>query len=293
MELIEVCLRLGFVRILVVQDPGEIAADHEQRRQRLARSAEGTLTIMDCPLKVALASCDHSERDARFGESHRCAFGSVEVGAGLDDLGSEHLGRAVLGQMPVAVHRVEVELRRVDHEVMVKVVGVGHGFQKPAPLVERDLGLPAVPDSCPCLGFLRGELDGHAVMRSGLAVPGMLGPATPGLRGPVRSPRSHGTARRHRTPPSPPADPYECGKRNGEQFLGERAGWPAEQVIATFCYVTGPFRDKAHHTAAEQEWWRGYTEPIIRHMAQSRIAGLPSFPPLGSQDGDHDAGGNP
>jgi HIRAN domain-containing protein len=36
MKLVEVGLRLGFVRVLVVQDPGQIAADHEQRRQRLA-----------------------------------------------------------------------------------------------------------------------------------------------------------------------------------------------------------------------------------------------------------------
>jgi hypothetical protein len=32
MKLIQVSLRLGFFRILIVQDLGEITADHEQRR---------------------------------------------------------------------------------------------------------------------------------------------------------------------------------------------------------------------------------------------------------------------
>src|SRR5689334_5698147 len=100
---------------------------------------------MDSLLKVTLAGCYDSEGDPCFSESHGGAFGSVEVGAGLDDLAGEGLGETVLGQMPVAVHRVEVELRRIDHEVMVQVVGVRHGFQQPASLVERDLGLPAVP----------------------------------------------------------------------------------------------------------------------------------------------------
>lgn len=91
MKLIKVSLRLGFIRVLVVQNPGEIAADHEQRRQGLARGDEGALAVMDCLLKVALASCYHSESDARFGESHGCPFGAVEVGAGLDHFASEGL----------------------------------------------------------------------------------------------------------------------------------------------------------------------------------------------------------
>jgi hypothetical protein len=66
-ELVEVGLRLGFVRVLVVQDPGEIAADHEQGRQRLARGAEGALAVMDGLLKVALPGCYDAEGDARFG----------------------------------------------------------------------------------------------------------------------------------------------------------------------------------------------------------------------------------
>ena len=122
---------------------------------------------MDCLLKVALPGCYDSEGDACFGEAHGCAFGAVEVGAGLDDLGGEGLGEAVFGEMPVAVHRVEVELRRVDDEVVVQVVGVRHGLQRACVPCRARPRLPAVPDPCPRLGFLRGELDGHAVMRSG------------------------------------------------------------------------------------------------------------------------------
>ena len=51
--------------------------------------------------------------------------------------------------------------------MVVQVIGVRHGFQQPAPLVERDFRAPAVPDARPCFRFLRRELDGHAVMRSG------------------------------------------------------------------------------------------------------------------------------
>jgi hypothetical protein len=54
-KLIKVGLRLRFFRVLVVYDLGEIAADHEQRRERLARCAEDTLAVVDCLLKVAVA----------------------------------------------------------------------------------------------------------------------------------------------------------------------------------------------------------------------------------------------
>ena len=123
---------------------------------------------MNCLLKITVACCYDAQGGACFGQPHRRTFGSVEVGARLDDLIGECLGQAVLGEMPVAVHHVEVELRRVDDEmVVVQVIGVGHGFQKPAPLVERDFRVPAVPDACSCFRFLRRELDGQAVMRSG------------------------------------------------------------------------------------------------------------------------------
>jgi predicted GIY-YIG superfamily endonuclease len=71
-------------------------------------------------------------------------------------------------------------------------------------------------------------------------------------------------------PPPPPADPYVRGLRMAGQFLSQRAGCTAGQIIAAYLYVTGPFRAKTHHTAAEQEWLRGYTEPIARHLTYDR-----------------------
>ena len=89
----------------------------------------------------------------------------------------------------------------------------------------------------------------------------------------------------------PRISPYQRGLRMGEQFIAERAGWTAGQLTACYEYVTGPFRDKPHHTAAEQEWFRGYTEPITRRIAQVRTAGpYRAWPP---DRGDEDrAAGN-
>jgi predicted GIY-YIG superfamily endonuclease len=73
------------------------------------------------------------------------------------------------------------------------------------------------------------------------------------------------------TPVPPPPlrpDPYQSGIRMGEQFITDRAGWTAQQLLACHEYVTGPFRERARHTPAEQEWFRGYTEPITRRIAQ-------------------------
>jgi hypothetical protein len=69
-------------------------------------------------------------------------------------------------------------------------------------------------------------------------------------------------------PPSPRISPYERGICNGEQFITERAGWTAGQITAAYLYVTGPFREKTRYSDAEHEWFRGYTEPITRHLAQ-------------------------
>src|ERR1700683_5801032 len=52
--------------------------------------------------------------------------------------------------------------------MVVEVFGVWHGLQEPTPLVERDFGQSPIPDTCPCVGFLRRQLDGHAVVRSSL-----------------------------------------------------------------------------------------------------------------------------
>ena len=68
-------------------------------------------TVMDCLLEVPMTRRYDSKGDTCFDKSHWRAFGSVEVGARLDDLIGECLGQAVLGEMPVAVHHVEVELR--------------------------------------------------------------------------------------------------------------------------------------------------------------------------------------
>ena len=86
------------------------------------------------------------------------------------------------------------------------------------------------------------------------------------------------------TLPAPPqVSPYERGLRMGEQFLSQRAGCTAGQIIAAYRYVTGPFRGKPRHTAAEQEWLRGYTEPITRHLArgpagQATLLSAPTLP---------------
>ena len=96
-------------------------------------------------------------------------------------------------------------------------------------------------------------------------------------------------------PPPPPAppDPYQRGIAMGEQFLTQRAGWTARQLTASFEYVTGPFRDKTHHTAAEQEWFRGYTEPITRHLTQISTPAPRPVHGSDSLDGLQAAGGTP
>jgi len=48
--------------------------------------------VVNRSFKITLARRYDSESNARFGESHRRAFGSVEVGARLDDLAGERLG---------------------------------------------------------------------------------------------------------------------------------------------------------------------------------------------------------
>lgn len=72
--------------------------------------------------------------------------------------------------MPVAVHRIEVELRWVDHEVMVQVVGVGHSLQKPASFVERDLKSEASTRAIPAGDWVLNEISAH-IQRFG-TVPG-------------------------------------------------------------------------------------------------------------------------
>ena len=79
----------------------------------------------------------------------------------------------------------------------------------------------------------------------------------------------------------------------GEQFITQRVGWTAQQLIASFDYVTGPFRDKTHHTPAEQDWFRGYTEPITRHLTQIGTPAPWPVPRSDSPDGRQAAGSTP
>ncbi len=56
MKLIKVGMGLGLFRVLVIQDPGEITADHEQRRQRLAGSAKCAHAAINGLLSRSLVS---------------------------------------------------------------------------------------------------------------------------------------------------------------------------------------------------------------------------------------------
>ena len=48
--------------------------------------AKGMLAVMDCLHKISLPRRYDTEGDTRFGELHRCAFSSVEVGTRRDHL---------------------------------------------------------------------------------------------------------------------------------------------------------------------------------------------------------------
>jgi len=92
-------------------------------------------------------------------------LGAVEVGTGPEHFLSEVTGHLVLGELPVAVHGVEVELGRIDHEMVANVLRVGHRIQQPPPTIQRDLGHPPVADPRPGFGLLGGELHRHAMVR--------------------------------------------------------------------------------------------------------------------------------
>jgi predicted GIY-YIG superfamily endonuclease len=92
-------------------------------------------------------------------------------------------------------------------------------------------------------------------------------------------------------PPPPRISPHERGIRDGEQFITQRAGWTAGQITAAYLYVTGPFRNKAHHSDADQEWFRGYTEPITRHLGQLGAAQRDGVPRSDRQHDGQIAGG--
>jgi len=110
--------------------------------------------VVDSLLEVSLSRCYHAEGDACFGEAHGRAFGSVELGAGLDDLGGQGLSETVFGKVPVTVHRVEVEFGRVNDEMVVQIIRVRYRFELPTPFVEGDLSLPPVSQASPRLRLL-------------------------------------------------------------------------------------------------------------------------------------------
>jgi predicted GIY-YIG superfamily endonuclease len=116
-------------------------------------------------------------------------------------------------------------------------------------------------------------------------------PVSTGRSAILPAPAHHGLAAA--TPVPPPPDPYESGIRMGQQFITQRAGWTAQQLVASFDYVTGPFRDKTRHTPAEQEWFRGYTEPITRRIAQLATAEPRRALRSDSEHGHQVAGGTP
>ena len=85
MKLIKVGLRVGLFRVLIDQNSGEIAADHEQRGWRLPWRAKGCGAMVDCLVETPLTRRYDAEGDTSLRAPHRRSFGSVDVGAGLDD----------------------------------------------------------------------------------------------------------------------------------------------------------------------------------------------------------------
>jgi len=69
-----------------------------------------------------LAGGDDAEGDPGLGIAHGCALGAVEVCTCPERFLSEVTGHLVLGQLPVAIHRVEVERGRIDHKVVTNVL---------------------------------------------------------------------------------------------------------------------------------------------------------------------------
>ena len=63
---------------------------------------------------------------------------------------------------------------------------------------------------------------------------------------------------------------------------------PAHRLL---CLRHRAFRDKTQHTAAEQDWFRGYTEPITRRITQLRTDQTSRPPSSDGARGDRAAGG--
>jgi hypothetical protein len=76
------------------------------------------------------------------------SFGSVEIDAGPDHRIRERFGHAVLGEMPVAAHSIEVGIRGIDGEVTI---------------LTSSLVTPAT--EFPIAGVLRREITGQRTSR--------------------------------------------------------------------------------------------------------------------------------
>jgi hypothetical protein len=70
------------------------------------------------------------------------------------------------------------------------------------------------------------------------------------------------------------ADPYQHGAGMAERFIRGQvaAGRTAEQIAATYAYITGPWRKRAHTTQVQAEMFRGYSEMVASTLASLRDA---------------------
>ncbi len=68
------------------------------------------------------------------------------------------------------------------------------------------------------------------------------------------------------------ADPYQRGADMAERFIRDQAsaGRTAEQIAATYAFITGPWHERGHHTAAQAETFRGYSEMVTAALVQLR-----------------------
>jgi hypothetical protein len=71
--------------------------------------------------------------------------------------------------------------------------------------------------------------------------------------------------------PAPPP-PYEAGQRMARRFLQQQtaAGRTAAQIEETHDYITGPWRERTHATAAQAETFRGYADLVEAALARLR-----------------------
>ena len=113
----------------------------------------------------------------------------------------------------------------------------------------------------------------------------MLTPAPPGQHRPGSSRRT-GTTPGRDPAPAAAGQPLPARPAHGRAVPQPAGRIHRRQIIAAYRYVTGPFRGKPRHTAAEQEWLRGYTEPITRHLAHGPAGQATLLPAPTPPEGD-------